>query len=74
MMMRVGIDMGVNTQDVEIPDALYDRILNHEREAVIEGLQIIENYTYFHVPAMYRHWAQTLGILSIARQLLDTAV
>jgi len=73
MMMKVGIDMGVNTQDVEIPDALYDRILNHEREAVIEGLQIIENYTYFHVPAMYR-LDETLDILSIARQLLDKLV
>ena len=65
--------MGVSTRDVEIPDDLYDRILNHEREAVIEGLQIIENYTYFHVPAMHR-LDETLDILSIARQLLDTAV
>ena len=62
--------MAVNTQDVDIPCELYARALDKEPEAVVECLQIIENYTYFHVPAMHR-LDETLDILSIARQLLD---
>ena len=65
--------MSVNTRDVDIPHDLYERALDFQSEAVIECLQIIENYIYFHVPAMYR-LDETLDILSIARQLLDNEV